>query len=127
MDSSDDRLRPHPSTRMTGPVVALKLPDLARALRAESHPAKEGHRQTSLIHRGPLRVLLFTLEPGSQLPEHQAPGHVVIQCLRGDLAVTAAGSQHRLGTGEALILDPDVTHAVEAFAASEMLLTVCKA
>jgi len=126
MDSPDERLRPHPSTRMTGPVAVLKLTDLARALRAEAHPAKEGHRQTSLIHRGPLRVLLFTLEPGSRLPEHQAPGQVVIQCVQGNLAVTADGSPHRLGTGDAMVLDPGVAHAVEAFAASEMLLIVYK-
>lgn len=126
MDSSDERLRPHPSTRMTGPVVMLRLPDLARDLRAESHPAKEGHRQTSLIHRGPLRLLLFTLEKGSHLPEHRAPGHVVIQCLRGDLTIDAGGSRHRLGTGEAVVMEPDVAHDVEALAESEMLLIVYK-
>ena len=121
----DERLRPHPSTRLAGPVVSLNLPDLARALHAEPHPGKSGHRQAGLVHRGPLRLLLFTFEPGGRLPEHRAPGHVVIHCLRGELAVEASAAHHRLGGSEALVLEPDVAHSVEAVTESEMLLTVC--
>ena len=68
MSQPDERLRPHPSTRMTGPVVPLNLRDLARALYAEPHPAIDGHRQAGLIHRGPLRLLLFAFEPGAVYP-----------------------------------------------------------
>lgn len=125
MNQPDERLRPHLSTRLAGPVVALNLPDLARALHAEPHPAKSGHRQAGLVHRGPLRLLLFTFEPGGRLPEHRAPGHVVIHCLRGELVVEASGAQHQLRGGEALVLEPSVPHSVEAVAESEMLLTVC--
>lgn len=125
MNQPDERLRPHPSTRLAGPVVSLNLRDLARALHAEPHPATSGHRQAGLIHRGPLRLLLFTFEPGGRLPEHRAPGHVVIHCLRGELAVEASAAQHRLRGGEALVLEPDVPHSVEAVTESEMLLTVC--
>lgn len=125
MNQSDERLRPHPSTRLAGPAVPLNLPDLARALQAEPHPGRDGHRQAGLVHRGPLRLLLFAFEAGGSLPEHQAPGHVVIHCLRGELAVEAAAARHHLGAGEALVLDPAVPHAVEALAESDMLLTVC--
>ena len=125
MNQPDERLRPHPSTRLAGPVVSLNLPDLARALHAEPHPAKSGHRQAGLIHHGPLRLVLFVFEAGGRLPEHRTPGRVVIHCLRGELAVEAAAAQHRLGGGEALVLEPDVPHSVEAVAESEMLLTVC--
>ena len=125
MNQSDERLRPHPSTRLAGRVVPLDLPDLARALHAEPHPSKGGHRQAGLIHRGPLRLLLFTFEPGGRLQDHRAPGHVVIHCLRGELSVEADDARHRLGAGEAIVLDPNVPHAVEAIAESEMLLTVC--
>ncbi len=125
MTQPDERLRPHPSTRLAGPVVLLNLPDLARALHAEPHPAKQGHRQAGLVHRGPLRLLLFAFEPGGRLPEHRAPGHVVIHCLRGEIAVEAGGATHALGSGEALVVDPDVPHSVAAATESEMLLTVC--
>ena len=107
--------------------MLLDLPDLATRLRAEPHPARDGHRQAGLIHRGPLRLILFTFEPGARLPEHSAPGHVLIQCLRGALSVQAAGTRHRVGGGEALALEPNVAHDVEAVEESEMLLTVCLA
>jgi quercetin dioxygenase-like cupin family protein len=125
VDSSDERLRPHPSDRLAGTVEPLNFPDLARALRAEPHQAKDGHRQVGLIHRGQLRLLLFTFEAGGRLPEHRAPGHVVIHCLRGELDVEAGGARYRLGAGEAIAVDPAVSHAVDAVAESDMLLTVC--
>jgi quercetin dioxygenase-like cupin family protein len=125
MNPSNERLRPHPSTRLTGPVVPLRLAEVAAALQAESHPATNGHRQVGLIHRGALRLVLFTFEVGGRLPEHRASGHVVLHCLRGELAIDVVNARHRLASGEVLVLDPDVAHAVEALVASEMLLTVC--
>jgi quercetin dioxygenase-like cupin family protein len=68
---------------------------------------------------------LFTFEPGGHLPEHRAPGQVVIHCLRGELAVEAGAAQHRLSGGDALVLEPDVPHSLEAVVESDMLLTVC--
>ena len=127
MNQPDERLRPHPSSRLAGPVVTLKFQDLARALRSEPHPAKSGHRQAGLIHRGALRLLLFAFEPEGRLAEHRASGHVVIHCLRGELVVRAEAERHQLASGEALVLDPDVRHSVEAVSESEMLLIVCKA
>jgi quercetin dioxygenase-like cupin family protein len=100
-------------------------PDLARGLHAEPHPSIHGHRQAGLVHRGPLRLVLFAFEPGSELPQHRAPGQVVIHCLRGQLEVDAAGAQEQLHEGEALFLDPDVLHSVRAVTESDMLLTVC--
>ena len=80
-----------------------------------------------MIHRGPLRLVLFAFEPGGRLPQHRAPGYVVIHCLRGALAVEVPGGRQQLAEGEALTLDPDVPHDVEALIESEMLLTVCLA
>lgn len=127
MEKSEERLRPHPSKRLSGSVVELNLPDLARALQAEPHHATAGHRQAGLIHRGPLRILLFTFEAGGGLPGHRAPGHVVIHCLRGALEIDADDAKHALGEGEALVLDPGVPHDVRATVESDMLLTVCMA
>ena len=125
MTIPDERLRPHPSVRLGGPAVALNLPDLARALHGEPHPATHGHRQAGLVHRGPLRLILFAFEAGGELPEHRAPGHIVLHSLRGALEVHAAGGVQRLGAGEALALDPDVPHSVRSPVESDMLLTVC--
>ncbi|HEX2635533.1 MAG TPA: cupin domain-containing protein [Gemmatimonadales bacterium] len=125
MSQPEERLRPHPSERLSGPAVLLNLPEFTQALYAEPRPSKQGHRQVSLVHRGPLRLVLFALEPGGELPEHRAPGHVVIHCLRGQIEVEALGARERMEANEALVLDPDVPHTVKALTQSEMLLTVC--
>lgn len=125
MTTSDERLRPHPANRLTGPAEALDLPAYSRNLRSEPHEARDGHRQVGLIHRGPLRLVLFAFDVGGRLPEHKAPGQVVIQCLRGNITVDAAGSRHALGDRMMVVLEPNVPHAVEAQEESEMLLTVC--
>jgi len=125
VDQSDKRLRPHPSSRLAGPVVPLAFADLAHGLREEPHQGKGGHRQAGLIHRGNLRILLFAFEPGGRLPEHRAPGQVIIHCLRGELVVDAAEAQHRLAAGQAVVLEPAVPHSVESITGSDMLLTVC--
>ena len=54
-----------------------------------------------------------------------APGQVVIHCLRGELAVGAEGAVHRLTAGQVVVLEPSVGHDVEAKVESDMLLTVC--
>jgi quercetin dioxygenase-like cupin family protein len=125
MSQPEERLRPHPSERLSGPAVLLNLPEFTQALYAEPRPSKQGHRQVSLVHRGPLRLVLFAFEPGGELPEHRAPGHVVIHCLRGQIEVEALGARERMEANEALVLDPDVPHTVKALTQSEMLLTVC--
>jgi quercetin dioxygenase-like cupin family protein len=40
--------------------------------------------------------------------------------------VQAEAERHQLASGEALVLDPDVPHSVEAVNESDMLLTLCK-
>ncbi len=125
MTTPDDRLRPHPATRLTGPAEVLDLSDLARRLRSEPHPSRDGHRQVGLIHRGPLRLVLFAFDAGGRLPEHQAPGQVVIDCIRGSITVEAAGERHRLGDRMTVVLEAGVAHSVEALEESDMLLTVC--
>lgn len=125
MPSPDERLRPHPATRLTGPSEVLDLPAFARRLRSEPHAARDGHRQVGLIHRGPLRLVLFAFDAGGRLPEHKAPGQVVIECLSGSITVDAAGARHELGDRMMVVLEPGVPHAIEAQVESEMLLTVC--
>jgi len=125
MASKPDRLRPPPSTRLAEPEMLLDLRGTLRALRAESHPAIDGHRQIGLLHRGSLRMVAFAFDAGGYLGEHRAPGVVLIQVLTGSLRVKTPGATHELGAGEALVLDPEIPHRVEAAVASDMLLMVC--
>jgi quercetin dioxygenase-like cupin family protein len=124
MTVADDRLRPPPSAREAGPELNLDLGATLRTLRAEPHPPTQGHRQISIAHRGPLRLVLFAFDAGGHLPQHRAPGLVTILTLRGRLRVRTPRTVHELDAGEAVLLDPDIPHDVEAPVESDMLLAV---
>ena len=119
-----DRLRTAPTERFAGPKHLFSLSDALAALRAEDHPARSGHRQVTLLQRGPVTQVLFSFDPGGHLQEHSASGLVTIHALEGRVRVEAEGVDHELTAGSVLILDPDVPHDVRASERSAMLLTV---
>jgi quercetin dioxygenase-like cupin family protein len=77
-----------------------------------------------VFHKGPLRIVLFAFEAGGGLPEHRAPGFVVIHTLRGRIQVQTLTDRYDLPTGQVLMLDPEVVHDVTATEQSDMLLTI---
>jgi quercetin dioxygenase-like cupin family protein len=95
-----------------------------RALRAEAGPSANGHRQITLLHQAPVRLVLFAFAAGGRMPEHRAPGWVTIQVLRGALRVRTPDAQHDLAEGRILALAPGVPHDVEASEEGDMLLGV---
>ena len=124
MDTPTDRRRPRPSDRFAGTEHALDVRAALRALRAEAGPSANGHRQITLLHQGPVRLVLFAFAAGGRMPEHRAPGWVTIQVLRGTLRVRTPEAQHTLGEGQILALAPDVPHDVDASEEADMLLGV---
>jgi quercetin dioxygenase-like cupin family protein len=124
MTTPDARRRPRPSDRFAGSEHALDVREALRALRAEAAPGANGHRQITLLHQGPVRLVLFAFAAGGRLPEHRAPGWVTIQVLRGALRVQTPTAQHALREGQILTLAPDVPHAVDASEEADMLLGV---
>ena len=124
MSTSEDRRRPRPSDRFAGAEHALDLPAALRALRAESGVSANGHRQITLLHHGPVRLVLFAFAAGGRLPEHQAPGWITIHVLRGSLRVRTPDARHELAEGQVLALAPGVPHDVDAEDEADMLLGV---
>jgi quercetin dioxygenase-like cupin family protein len=124
MTTPDVRRRPRPSDRFAGTEHALDVGEALRALRAESGASANGHRQITLLHQGPVRLVLFAFAAGGRMPEHSAPGWVTIHVLRGTLHVRTPDAQHDLAEGRILALAPGVPHDVEASKESDMLLGV---
>ena len=126
MSTTDDeqRSRTPPSERFAGPSHVFSIQSALDALRAESHQARDGHRQVTLFHRGPVTQVLFAFEPGGFLEKHAAHGLVTIHVVGGRLDVEVDGLEHELPEGCILILDPDVPHDVRASEPSAMILTV---
>jgi quercetin dioxygenase-like cupin family protein len=124
VSSSKDRLRPPPAERFAGPEHRIDLAAALDALRGEHHESSDRHRQITVFHQGPLRIVLFSFDTGAGLPSHRAPGVVVIHTLRGRITVKTLNESYELATGQLVIFDPEVVHDVTAVEPSDMLLTI---
>ncbi|MES2522257.1 MAG: AraC family ligand binding domain-containing protein [Gemmatimonadota bacterium] len=124
MTTPDSRRRPRPSDRFAGPEHMLDMGETLRALRAEAKAGANGHRQITLVHEGPVRLVLFAFDQRGRMPEHRAPGWVTIQVVRGRLQVRTPERLHTLDEGQILALAPGVPHDVEASEEADMLLGV---
>ena len=118
------RLRRAPVERFAGPEHRYDLAELAVQLRAEPHPATDGHRQMTIAHHGPVALVLFDFEADGRLVNHLADGLVVIQALIGQIDVRTSEANHRLDAGSLLVLSPGVAHDLHASVPSQVLLTV---
>jgi len=124
VSSPKDRLRPPPSERLAGPEHRIDLTAALESLRVEHHDSTERHRQITVFHKGPLRMVLFAFEADAGLPSHRAPGFVVIHTLRGRITVKTLNDTHDLAADQLVMLDPEVVHDVTAVESSDMLLTI---
>jgi len=118
------RLRRAPVERFAGTQHVYNLTDIAAQLRAEPHPASDGHRQMTIAHHGSVALVLFDFEPDGRLVDHVADGLVTIQTLVGHVVVRTSEGNHELGAGSLLVLSPGVAHDLHANVASQVLLTV---
>lgn len=83
-----------------------------------------GRRAETLLKTDGLRLVLVTMRAGTLLDEHDAPGPVVLQGLRGSLELLLADEVHPLEPGTVVALAPGVRHAVRAVADGAFLLTI---
>ena len=81
-------------------------------------------RTTTLIKTSHLEVIQMVLPGGKTLPEHKAPGEIIVQCLEGDITFTTMGTPKKLRAGDMLYLAAGEPHAVEAVEDSSFLLTI---
>lgn len=124
MEQEQARLRRAPVERFAGTEHRYDLAGIAARLRAEPHPATDGHRQMTIAHHGPVALVLFDFEADGQLVDHVADGLVTIQALAGQIQVRTAEGDHELGAGSLLVLSPGVAHDLHASVPSQVLLTV---
>jgi len=72
-------------------------------------------------------VTLFAFDRGQGLSEHTAPFDALVHVVDGAAEISIAGTEHRLETGDAIIMPADVPHAVKAVERFKMMLTMLKA
>jgi len=100
--------------------------DLAQEM-AESEqkkPWQAGHYARTLFKKSDIRLVLISMEAGSQMKEHHADGTLSVQVLKGTIRFTAQGSAHDLKSGNLLTLGASIKHEVQALEESAFLLTI---
>lgn len=124
MEKDQARLRRAPVERFAGTEHIYNLAEIAGQLRAEPHPATDGHRQMTIAHHGSVAFVLFDFEADGRLVDHVADGLVTIQALAGHVQVRTPEGNHELGAGTLLVLAPGVAHDLHASVPSQVLLSV---
>ena len=124
MEQQEARLRRAPVERFAGTEHVYNLAEIAGQLRAEPHPATDGHRQMTIAHHGPVALVLFDFEADGQLVDHVADGLVTIHALAGHVQVKTSEGELELDAGTLLVLSPGVAHDLHASVPSRVLLTV---
>lgn len=89
------------------------------------------YRPDSVVSRVIMRNLggtltLFAFAEGQGLSEHTNPNDAVILILEGTANVVIDGTDHVVGSGEALHLPPSIPHELVGGAPFKMLLTLLK-
>jgi quercetin dioxygenase-like cupin family protein len=87
-------------------------------------PRLPSEKTTALFKSEQLEVIRLVLKAGKSLPPHSVPGEITVQCIEGEMDVTAEGRSHLLRAGEMLFLSGGVVHGVVAVQASSALVTI---
>lgn len=81
-------------------------------------------RSGALFKTSAVEVVRLVMPRGKTIPEHKAPGEIIVQCLEGRVAFTAMGKTEELPAGRLLFLAAAEPHALQALEDSSVLVTL---
>jgi quercetin dioxygenase-like cupin family protein len=81
-------------------------------------------KTTTLLKTKDMEVIRLVLPAGKELPIHQAPSEITVQCLEGKVLFTAHGQECELAAGKFLYLSAAEPHSLKAVEDSSLLLTI---
>lgn len=94
---------------------------------ADILPYTDGELSRLVLKDSPgLKFLLLSFDAGTELPEHSAPGEVLIFCLEGEGIIINEGKEHPIKAGENFIFAKNALHAVKAVSRFKMLVAMTK-
>ena len=102
---------PHAASNEVVSVVPLG-PDLAAT------------KTRTLIKTDHMQVIRLVVLAGKEIPTHDAPGEITVQCLEGRVAFTASGRTQELGPGQLIYLTARETHALRGIEDASLLVTI---
>lgn len=71
-------------------------------------------------------ITLFAFDQSQALSEHTAPFDALVQILDGEAEVSIAGEIYALKANDSILMPANLPHALKAFTAFKMLLTMIK-
>jgi len=130
MTEHDDArsVEPKPDPTKTSKLEAVTLVNLneetIRLRKDVSTREEAGHRTKMLVKHPEFRIVLITMNSGSQWLEHKTNSRIAVQPLQGHIRFLTPGGNFDLREGQLLTLDPGIPHSVESLEESAFLLTL---
>jgi len=113
--------------QVTGQALHFDVADEVEGLLGEPAWERFDRNAKTLTKEGGFRVVLTALKSGASLDEHRVTARVMVQTVRGHLRLHLSEPDVvsiNLPVGHIAVLQPGVTHRVEAVEESAFLLTM---
>lgn len=81
-------------------------------------------KTSTLIKTDRMQVIRLVVPAGKEIPAHDAPGEITVQCIEGRVAFTAAGRTQEVGPGKLVYLAARETHALMGIEDASLLVTI---
>ncbi|NQV28989.1 MAG: cupin domain-containing protein [Rhodopirellula sp.] len=81
-------------------------------------------KTSTLFKTEQIEVIRIVMHNGKVIPEHKAPGAIIVQCLEGRVAFTALGKTEELCAGQLLYLEAEEPHALHCLEDASILVTI---
>jgi quercetin dioxygenase-like cupin family protein len=98
----------------SGEVIDIQPPRASLAATTTSMLAKTDAFET-------IRIVMIA---GKELPEHRAPGTIIVQCIKGEVEFHLSGKIAALSAGKMIWLPPAEPHAVRCIEDASFLVTI---
>ena len=85
---------------------------------------RDGIARKVLIRCPDLQITLRAMKAKARIPQHHNPGRICVQTVQGHIRMHAGDELFDLPQGKMLVLEPGITHDVEALEESAFLLFV---
>ena len=86
-------------------------------------PSTSG-RSAALVKTDDFEAIRLVVASGAEIPAHQVPGRITLQCLDGHAEIGLDGQTVAMKAGDWLHLEGGASHSVKGLASSVLLLTI---
>src|SRR5690606_16338163 len=81
-------------------------------------------KSKAIVKTDQMELIRIDLPSGREIPEHNAPGHITVQCIKGSVDFSCHGTTRHLKKGQLLFLEPEEVHSLKSREDAAILLTV---